>query len=208
MNSKKLIFLIIILTPVVLFSQKELKIISSNTNSLVVEFTPNYYDTTFINIGNLRFIKTLFKGGYIQNAQNYGEPAVPVKFINIGVPSEFGNTIEVLNSSYKEIKGELIPKPELIKVKGVDDNIFKKNEKYYNYKSSDDLVTFGDYGLARNLRTQSIIIHSVKYNAALKTIKLYTRIVFKINFSPVQVTSSKPASDLLDGAIINYNIAK
>ncbi|MCH8170984.1 MAG: type IX secretion system sortase PorU [Bacteroidetes bacterium] len=208
MNSKKLIFLIIILTPVVLFSQKELKIISSNTNSLVVEFTPNYYDTTFINIGNLRFIKTLFKGGYIQNAQNYGEPAVPVKFINIGVPSEFGNTIEVLNSSYKEIKGELIPKPELIKVKGVDDNIFKKNEKYYNYKSSDDLVTFGDYGLARNLRTQSIIIHPVKYNAALKTIKLYTRIVFKINFSPVQVTSSKPASDLLDGAIINYNIAK
>ena len=208
MNSKKLIFLIIILTPVVLFSQKELKIISSNTNSLVVEFTPNYYDTTFINIGNLRFIKTLFKGGYIQNAQNYGEPAVPVKFINIGVPSEFGNTIEVLNSSYKEIKGELIPKPELIKVKGVDDNIFKKNEKYYNYKSSDDLVTFGDYGLARNLRTQSIIIHPVKYNAALKTIKLYTRIVFKINFSPVKVTSSKPASDLLDGAIINYNIAK
>ncbi|MCH7827474.1 MAG: hypothetical protein IIC75_05830, partial [Bacteroidetes bacterium] len=208
MNSKKLLFLLIILTPFVLFSQKDIKIISSNTNSLVIEFTPNYYDTTLIHFGNQKFIKTLFKGGYIQNAQNYGEPAIPVKFINVGVPSEFGNTIEVLSSSYKEIKGDLIPKPEIIKVNGVDDNIFKKNKKYNNYKSTDDLVTFGDYGLARNLRTQSIIIHPVKYNASSKNIRLYTRIVIKINFSSVQVISSKPASDLLDGAIINYNIAK
>ncbi len=208
MNGKKLIFLLIILTPFVLFSQEDLKIISSNTNSLVVEFTPDYFDTMAINIKSQKFIKALFRSGYIQDSQNYGEPAVPVKFINIGVPSEFGNTIEVLSSSYKELKGDLIPKPEIIKVKGVDDNIFKKNEKYYNYKSSDDLVTFGDYGLARNLRIQSIIIHPVKYNAASKTIKLYTRIVFKINFSPVQVTSSQPASDLLDGAVINYNVAK
>jgi len=208
MNSKKFIFFLIILTPFVLFSQQDVKIISSNSNSLVVEFTPKYSDTTSINFGNQKYIKALFTGGYVQNANLYGEPAIPVKLLNVGVPSEFGNTIEVLNTSFKEIKGELIPKPEIVKVKGIDDNIYRKSEKYFNYKSSNDIVTFGDYGLSRNLRIQSIVIHPVKYNAASKTIKLYTRIIFKINFSPVQKVSAKPASELLDGAVINYNVAK
>ncbi len=208
MNSKKFIFFFIVLTPFVLFSQQDVKIISSNFNSLVVEFTPYYYDTTSIKIDNETYTKALFRGGYIQNAQLYGEPAVPVKFINVGVPSEFGNTIEVLSSSFKLIKGELIPKPEIVKVKGVDDNVYKKSETYYNYKSSEELVTFGDYGFARKLKVQSIVIHPVKYDAASRTIKLYTRIVFRINFSANQVVSSKPVSDLLNGALINFNVAK
>lgn len=208
MNSKKLIFFLIVLTPFVLLAQQDLKILSSNSNSLVVEFTPNYYDTSSITIGSDKYVKSLFKGGYIQNAELYGEPAVPVKFFNVGVPSEFGNTIQVLNSNYIELKGELIPKPEVIKTKGVDDNVYKKSENYYNFNSPEDLVAFGDYGLARNLRTQSIVIHPVKYNASSKNIRLYTRIVFRINFSPVQSYSSQPVSDLLNGSIINYSVAK
>ena len=208
MNSKKLIFFLIVLTPFVLLPQQDLKILSSNSNSLVVEFTPNYYDTSSIKIGNNRFIKGLFTGGYIINPENNGEPAISVKFLNIGVPSEFGNTLEVLNSDYIDLKGELIPKPQVIKTNGVDDNVYQKSETYYNFISSEDLVTFGEYGLARNLRTQSIIIHPVKFNAASRNIRLYTRIVFRINFSPVKSYSSQPVSDLLEGSIINYNVAK
>ncbi|PJA98513.1 MAG: hypothetical protein CO128_06885 [Ignavibacteriales bacterium CG_4_9_14_3_um_filter_30_11] len=208
MNSKKIIFFLIVLTPFVLLPQQDFKILFSNSNSLIVEFIPNYYDTTSISIGNDKYVKSLFNGGYIQNAELYGEPAIPVKFFNVGVLSEFGNTIEVLNTSFKEMKGDLIPKPEISVSNGVDDNVYKKSEKYFNYNSSEDLVTFGDYGLARNLRTQSIIIHPVKFNAASRKIRLYNRIVFKINFSPIQSNASQPVSDLLDAAIINYDVAK
>lgn len=135
-------------------------------------------------------------------------PAVPVRLISVGVPSEFGNTIQVISSSYSEMRGKIIPLPAPVNDKGIYNSRYEISENYYSQKPDENLVTFGDYGLTRGVPTQSIVISPVKFYASQNKIVLYTKIIFKINFSPVQTFSSKAASDLLDGALVNYRVAK
>ncbi len=50
--------------------------------------------------------------------------------MNVGVPSEFGNTIQILSSTFKEINGKIIPIPKPDKYKGVDNVFYEINDKY------------------------------------------------------------------------------
>jgi hypothetical protein len=91
-----------------LFPQKDLNIVSSDFRSIVIEYTASY-DTSKIRIDNNEFIRIDLENGFVPDTLNWGEAAVPERSLNIGVPSGLGNTIEVLNSAYKELSGKIIP---------------------------------------------------------------------------------------------------
>jgi hypothetical protein len=207
MKSKISIILFLIATTF-LFSQSDLKIISSDFNSIVVEYTPYYIDTSIVKIGGIDFRNAEILLGTISNADDWGSPSISERRISVGVPSEFGNTIEILSSMYKEISGKLLPIPYPVFDTLSVSNEYKQNENYYSYQSTEDLVTFGEFGLVRDVGSQTINILPVKYDALQNKIKLYKKIIFKINFSSPGITSNKPADDILDGALINYEVAK
>lgn len=207
MKSKISVILIVLLT-VSLYPQSDVKIISSGRNSLTVEYTPDYSDSAYQKINNENYFKIGLVNGYYAHLENFGMPAVPVRKITIGVPSEFGNTIQVISSSYTNKSGKIIPVPTPVSDDGISNGNFKISENYNSSKPADDLVTFGEYGLSRNVPVQSLVISPVKFYPAQNKITLYTKIIFKITFSRNQVVSAKPASDLLDGALLNYNVAK
>ncbi len=99
--------------------------------------------------------------------------------MNLGVPSEYGNTIQVLNSAYKEISGKVSPVPY---EEGTEENAaikFDVGKDYYNYQPKEDLVSFGDFGIIRGIQTQTIRISPVKFYPNQNKIKLYTKIIFK-----------------------------
>ena len=207
MNSKvSILFLLIFTIP--LFSQESIKVISSDRSSVVVEYTPSYSDTSSRIIDNSKYLNIELRDGFIPHPEKWGEPAVPEKIVNIGVPSEFGNTIQVINSFYKEVHGNLIPKPALNKKDNVAVPVYKLGNNYSTFKSKSDLVTFGDYGISRGVKTQSLILSPVKFDASNRVIRLYTKIIFKVNFSQNQKISTKPAGNFLKGALLNYNAAK
>lgn len=207
MKSKISVILVFIFS-ITLYSQSDIKVISSDRTSLLIEYTPDYSDSSFITINGESYLNAGLVNGYVQNSNEWGTPAIPVRLINIGVPSEFGNTIQVLSSAFKQVNGKIIPKPTPVNYKGVDNFIYEINDKYNEQAVSEDLVTFGKYGLTRNLRTQQIIISPVKFYASQNKILLYTKIIFKINFSSSQSFSNVPASNLLDEAILNFDAAK
>ena len=142
------------------------------------------------------------------NIDDWGLPSISERRISVGVPSEFGNTIEILSSMYKEVSGKLMPIPYPVFDTLSVSKEYKQNENYFSYQSAEDLVTFGEFGLVRDVGSQTINILPVKYDASQNKIKLYTKITFKINFSNPGITSNKPADDLLDGVLINYEVAK
>lgn len=207
MKSKISVILFVLLT-FSLYAQSDIKIISSDRNNLILEYTPDYSDSSIANVNGQFFFNTGLINGYYQNQTDFGMPAIPVRLISVGVPSEFGNTIQVLSSSFREVKGEVIPVPTPEKDKGINNSEYLISDKYFSQNSNDDLVTFGEYGLTRNVPTQSIVISPVKFYPSQNKINLYTKIIFKISFSNSQTFSSKPASDLLDGVLINFNTAK
>ncbi len=204
----KISILLFLIAAIFLHSQSDVKIISSDFNSVVLEYSPFYLDTSIIKIGGSEFRKSEIFLGTISNVNDWGSPAVPERIINVGVPSEYGNNIEVLSSMYKEITGKLLPIPYPVFDTLSFSNEYKQNENYYSYQSVEDLVTFGEFGLVRDVGSQTISILPVKYDAARNKIKLYTKIIFKINFSKQGITSNKPADDMLDGVLINYEVAK
>ncbi len=200
--------LIFFLIPFITYAQGDIKIISSSRQSILLEYTPVYSDTTTIHVDNKDFIKVGIPGGMIPDLRNFGNPAVPEKIINLGVPGEYGNTIEIVSSQSKKISGQIIPisNPENdsagLAVK------YAVGNDYFNYKPATELVTFGQYGLMRSIPIQSIIISPIKFYPGENQIVFYTKIIFKINYSTRQTIAKQPAGDFLNGILLNYDVAK
>ncbi len=96
----------------------------------------------------------------------------------------------------------------MVKDKGLNNNIYKISPEYNRYEDKDELVSFGEYGIARGIPVQSIIISPVSYTPSKGSIKIYTQIVFQINFSTNQKLSSVGGDNFLSGGILNYNTAR
>ncbi|MFZ1518321.1 MAG: type IX secretion system sortase PorU, partial [Ignavibacteriaceae bacterium] len=85
---------------------------------------------------------------------------------------------------------------------------YKQNAEYFSFISDENLVTFGEFGLIRDVGTQTININPIKFEATTNKIKIYSKIIFKINFGSNGVLSQNPADDFLDGVLLNYEVAK
>jgi hypothetical protein len=201
-NSIIIFLFLILLVPV--FPQ-DVKVISSDKSSIILEYLPDYKTPEVISINNKDYIKiNIFSAGY-NEASPAGSPLIPFKVLNIGVPSEFGNTIEVLSSTYKIIQGNLAPVP-LYSPDGILNKfVYAISEDYYS--SETEIVNFGEFAISRGLPLQSIVFSPVQFNSELSEIKLYERIVVRVNYSSQQ--GSVSIKDDFDAdAVINFNEAK
>ena len=208
MNSKISTILIIFIIILPLYAQKEINVISSSRSSIVLEYTPHYSDTTHIKINNEDYIKINLEGSYYAKPEEWGMPALPKRGVNVGVPSEYGNTIRVLKSTSKEINGKIIPKPKMVKAKGLNDFVYEVSPGYNSYEDKSELVGFGEYGIVRGIPVQTLVISPVSYAASQNKIKIYTQIVFEVRFSAKQKISSGAVDNFLSGGMINYNVAR
>jgi hypothetical protein len=204
----KLFLAVFLIISIPITAQNDIKIISSDRSSIVIEYSPSFFDSTVVPINNQNYIKYELKFGMVPDQQKWGEPLIPVRTLNIGVPSETGNTIQVISSAYKTVQGSLSPKPKLVKNGKETDFSYVIGKNYSTQSAEPEIVRFGKYGLMRSVPVQQIIISPMEYNAAQRVIKLYTKIRFRINFSGTQTIASKPAEDLIKGAIVNFNVAK
>jgi hypothetical protein len=204
----KILLILFLITTTLLYSQRDVRVISSDFNSVTIEYTPIYTDTSVVSFDGVDFRKAELYFGSIKNAYEWGSPVIQERIINVGVPSEFGNTMEVITSAYQEISGQLIPIPYQKKDSVGVSFDFKKNSEYNFYESKEDIITFGEIGLLRDVYSQPILVNPIKFFPSQNKIRLYTKIIFKINFSTNGVISSTPADDLIDGILINYNVAK
>ncbi|HKJ80423.1 MAG TPA: type IX secretion system sortase PorU, partial [Ignavibacteriaceae bacterium] len=207
MNSKFLFFYLVLFT-LPLFGQNDIQVISSSRNELVVQYTPSYSDTSIVKINNQNYIKVGLRYGIIPEPEDWGMPAVPERIVSVGVPSETGNTVQIISTEYKTLNGNLAPKPEMVKDKQLNKFEYKIKSGYNKYKQNTELVSFGEYGMLRSIPVQVIKISPVVFDPGQSSIKMYTKIIFQINFATNQTIAIKPASSFLSGAIINYGVAK
>lgn len=191
-----------------LFAQRDIRVVSSDRNSIVIEFSPSYLDTSTVVINNRQYLNIGFKGGIVPNPENWGNPSVPIKIVNVGVPNETGSTIEIIGSSYVKLTGLIIPKPKMIKEGDYNSSEYIPADNYYDYKSSSEIVNFDEFGYVRNLPVQSIRISPVQFDPSSQTITLYKTIKFRINFSRNQKIAREPADDFASSVILNFDIAK
>lgn len=208
MDSKLIIFITSVIFSCVSFSQQDIKILSSNQNYIIFEYRPQYSDTSIIKINGQDFRNVDLNFGYIDDLLAVGVPSVPERRLVIGVPTEFGNSIKILSSSFKELSGSVAPIPTYTKENFLDGMKYEISPEYYNYSDFPELVSFGDFGIARSLHVQDVRIFPVKFDVNANTIRLYSKIVFQVNYGLRQFNAQGTEDDLLKYSIINYDAVK
>ncbi|MBI5730311.1 MAG: type IX secretion system sortase PorU [Ignavibacteriales bacterium] len=186
---------------------QDLRILSSDRTSIIIEYRPIYKDTITISTSGNSFIKLNLLGGYIENITKSGLPQIPVREINVGVPSELGNTIQILSADYSTLNGQYVPVPQLRKdsLSSVENYIV--GDKYSNF-SAPDIAAFGEYGLVRNLPVQSIKIHPVIFDVSSNVIKIYKKIVIKISFASSPSNRELIEDNTFQSVVLNWETAK
>ncbi|MGE5498520.1 MAG: C25 family peptidase propeptide domain-containing protein, partial [Syntrophothermus sp.] len=195
MKSKYLfIFTLILLVSYPILASQDIKVISSGPRSLTLEFTPQYTDTSSVVINDQTFKRISFSGGEVLNFQDFGMPAIPVRSFSVGVPGETGNTIQVIGSDYIELQGKVAPIRKAIYKKGMLSYTDFVSSKYSDY-GMNELVSFGRYGMARNIPVQTVNVYPVQFDAGKNSIRMYKKIVIRINFASVKPGQGAAAKD-------------
>ncbi|PID59817.1 MAG: hypothetical protein CR986_04545 [Ignavibacteriae bacterium] len=201
---KSFIFLLILLCNV--YSQDDYKLLHSSQNSLVIEYTPSYkINKKFVIDGSNYLDIQIDNGSNINNKE--GLPYVPSRIFTVGVQEEFGNNIQIINTKYKILNGKLKPFPQLKKENGFPKEVYNESEEYSNFQDF-ELVTFGQYGLARDLQIQEVIVNPIQFNPKKNQIKLFEKIVFQINFSKSNVATKIRESELLKDIVVNDDVVE
>ncbi|MDX1699953.1 MAG: type IX secretion system sortase PorU, partial [Melioribacteraceae bacterium] len=84
---------------------------------------------------------------------------------------------------------------------------YKVNAEYKDV-SNKEIVTFGEFGKIRDLNVQQIKIMPIHYDFRNEEIKLFDKIVIKINFPPNNQKEPITESDITRNLVVNYDIAK
>ncbi|MEE9432138.1 MAG: type IX secretion system sortase PorU, partial [Melioribacteraceae bacterium] len=188
-------------------AQKDFKILSSSESQLIVEYTPIYTDTAKIKSNSTNYLSISFFDGHTNFSEKIGTPQVQFRKFNIGVPDELGNNIRVLSSKYSTIDGKIIPTPNMKKENGFPSYEYAESSEYNNF-SNPELVTFGDYGLVRDLSIQTLNVFPIQFDVNENKIRLYSKIVFQVTFGKSRTQNSVESSELISDAVINFKTAK
>jgi len=190
-----------------LYAKDDLKVISSSKTGLVIEYTPTLTDSSEVSIDNLKYLRLQVKDGIFNTKNIPGMPLKTKKIINIGVPGELGNTIEILQSSYTEFSGLLLPSPKVKKIEKLTSDVYERG-KDYGKDEDNELVSFGQYGIMKGLPVQQLVISPVSFSAGSRTIRFYKKIVFRINFNSAQTINNQISDNTLSGVVLNFDAAK
>lgn len=205
---KSIISAIILITLSIHIYAQDIKIISSDESSLVVEYTPIFNISSEI-IENTGYLNISLSGGEHLYDAEPGMPSIQFKSLKVGVPEEFGNTIQVLEIQTESFEGLLIP----LKTIKRDKNGFFINQNttptdaYFDASISED-VKFGEYYVLRDLQIQTVNIFPVQFNPVQKKISIIKKIIFKINFSKNQKISNEQIDDFIALSVLNFDVAR
>ncbi|MCP5062126.1 MAG: type IX secretion system sortase PorU, partial [Ignavibacteriae bacterium] len=188
-------------------AQKDFKILSSTESQLIVEYNPIYADNSIISSNSTEYLNLSILNGTVSSEEQIGIPQIQFRKFNIGVPDEFGTNIKVLSSEFTSIDGKIIPTPTVIKKEKFQSYNYVESSDYNKFSNS-ELVSFGEFGLVRDLSVQTINVHPIQFDAVNNKILKYNKIVFQITFGMKRQTGTVQQSSLIKDAVINFNIAK
>ena len=201
MKSKLLIVISFFLF-VNLFADKDIRVISSTESSLTFEYSPIYSNISKTLIEGTEYLIVKYDGssGYSDNL--IGKIFTKYRNIAIGVPSEFGNTIQVLSTQHSKISGKLLP---ITGDKILTTSEIKTAEESYK---NNELVRFGSFGYSRELGIQEILVSPVQYDVHSSEITMYNKIVIRINFGKNSDSKIKVKNNIIKKGILNFDVAK
>ena len=162
-----------------------IKLISQNNNSVIVEYQLNRYSlTNSKTINSIQHQKLIVEGG--RPILNLGEPELLKFTSNIQLPETGVSNFTIVDSKYSVIESVSIIPSKGNLYRNIDPSLisFNKGPSYeldQDYPSS--IFSLSEPYIQRDLRGQTLNFVPFQYNPVQKTLKVYSKIVVKIEFN-------------------------
>lgn len=195
------------------------KIISSNSSYIEIEFTPLDLTGKKIKFNNETLDVYSFENSVSNDIKSSGNPDIRFREFNIAFPSDYNNTVTVIDYDVTEVKNvDLAPIPFVNYInKGVNGfesmyYSYIKGARYFESKYfPENLASIEGMGEVRELTTGKLKVNPLQYNPALKVMKIYTRIRVRVNFGAQPLPYNRPRSreeiNLLKDIALNSGLA-
>lgn len=198
---------------------QDYKIIASNSNYIEFEYYPAAVNTQKLSVNGENFSVYEFQYGLDKPITMGGSPDLKYRSFSVFMPSENGNTVQVIDYDVKEEQNvNIAPVPQ---VALFNPNIRSFENIYYQYNKSaeysqnkflpESFVSLTSVGPLRDAVTGNVVIYPFQFNPVTRSVKFYSRIRIRVTFGESPVPLNRPRSkeevSLLSGSGINYSSA-
>ena len=185
---------------------QELKIVSETNQGITIQYSPKVDFIDTLKIGNSEFLKIHIKNTALTGES--GEPQIPIKVINIGIPLEADIKLNIVSNEFTEIDGKLLPSPK-IDLDGI--YFYKPNSAIYGKAAlyPQKILLHDKPAFVRNQRITTIKIKTVQYSPASNRIKILDKIVFNVSFIGDVISHEREDNirerEFYQGLIMNFS---
>ena len=189
------------------YAGQDFKIIDSSNRGITVELAPKIERIDTVRQNGENYYKI-----YIAHASltgNPGEPLIPVRVMNIGIPLRADVNVSIVSVASREIEGKLVAAPQINQSGSLEFD--KRSAGYQSSKFfPSQIVTTESLGFIRDQRVVKIDVFPVQFAGRLERIKLVNNIVIRIDFTgdvrtPVQNKLGRNDDEFYRGLVINYS---
>jgi len=191
----------------------DIRILRSDGQSLVFEYTPRYTSEQTIKEGTQELTVFDFDGSVPPHEMIVGQPDLRSRWIALGFPDAAGNGVQLVASDYEEIPNVLLaPVPSLRHRDGmIEVRSYEPDQVSYSTGRfiPGNVVDLTEIGQSRSLLVGSVKISPVQYNPVSRTVRRYSRMVIEVVFGkPAQKRGQAQDEPLLRGVLLNYDVAR
>ena len=164
-------------------SEFEVKILSSNDQSTLIEYTIGKFEKIPVNInGETYYLISLLNEGIIFK---HGVPALPKITRSFIIPDNAGVEVKVTDSEFVEYQMQIAPSKGLLDCNTNPDNIPYEFSETYNINAffPDILAEPGSPYILRDFRGITVTVYPFLYNPVSGVLRVYTHLVVEINYT-------------------------
>lgn len=191
-------------------ADQDLKILDSSDRGVTIQFSPKIERIDTIKLNGLDYYKIYTKQASFMG--NPGEPLIPVRTIHVGLPLESQVNTTIVSVESHEVNGKLLPVPA-IDASGS----YQYDTQSASYQSSDffplQIITADEGGFIRDQRIVSVKLSSLQFVGNLDRIKIFDKIIIRIDFlweggRSIEMQSFVEDAEFYRGIIVNFDHSK
>ena len=172
---------------------KDIHILQSDASGIVVEYIPAFRPAEKIIVNGQTLLRYSFSGAVTEAKRPSGSPEFLERSVLLRFPGTRGNTVELLRADYDDSANvRLAPVPFYRKDETGPMAVYSVNAAAYAASGMlpEKIVSLSGVAESRGVFLGDVMIHPYQYNAVLRVVRKYKRIVFRVGFGPAEPVRS------------------
>ncbi len=188
----------------------EISILRSDARGFVFEYRPQYLPVRQVAAAGQEFVQYDFPRSTPWEAHRRpGQPDLRCRLVGVSLPSQQGNSVQVLAADYEDIAASTLSPVPLFRTKdGIPEiSTYAPDASAYAHAGFLPETAVASLPAVNRVRTQfvgAVVVTPVQFNPALRVIRRYSRIIVEVVYgAPAVRTTGNPDGAVFGTALLN-----